>query len=395
MTPFKNWLNLKRETPEAKLLSQSAERFLGEAIPNEKISEVGYLLMKWRNRKGLKNVVVEDYLRHNSLHKLTPHLRNILEMRGVSNFEESCVSAWLLGLLPMEEADKRRSNQTLLRVFSGSKEAESSKAIYRLWRGIWRTIRASFVTSLILAVVGLLTVMSTYFQRGNIPLGFSEIFSLYVVSSLAVGFCTAPMWFALSISHDRRCQTSLNAYCAVSLSRIGLPESTGVLSKACLVGQGGRSIVAQEALCKILPRIELEEFNRIPTETIPNLSKILTKINANSFLLRKANRSVNEIDRAEKFSLVILEIFEKTGDSRALKAVQTISRDGFASSVRTRASEILPILEETARLENDRSFLLRGSDRPLNSHELLMPAYSIPDTKGEELLRPSLGGDRT
>ena len=376
-------------------MSQSAERFLGEAFPKEKISELGYLLMKWRNRKGLKNVVVEDYLRRNSLHKLPPHLRNILEMRGVSNFEESCVSAWLLGLLPMEEADKRRSNQTLLQVFSGSKEAESSKAIYRLWRGIWRTILATLVTSLCLAVVALFALIKVYFHGGNIPMEFGEIFPLYVVSSLAVGFCASPVWFALSISHDRERQASLNAYCALSLSRIGLPESTGVLSKACLAGQRGRSIVAQEALCRILLRIEAGEFNRIPTETIPNLGRILTKLNAESFLSRRASMGVNEIGQSEEFSLIILEIFEKTGDSRALKAVQTVSRDGFASSVRTRASEILPILKETARLENDRSFLLRGSERPLNSHELLMPAYSIPDTKGEELLRPSLGGDRT
>ena len=87
--------------------------------------------------------------------------------------------------------------------------------------------------------------------------------------------------------------------------------------------------------------------------------------------------------------LLILDSFKKMGDSCALRALTQVAKKARSEAIRERAISITPLLEERARMENDRNLLLRGSDKPLHEKELLMPAFYTPETKHEELLRSS------
>ena len=75
------------------------------------------------------------------------------------------------------------------------------------------------------------------------------------------------------------------------------------------------------------------------------------------------------------------------GDLCALRAVTQVAKKARSEAVRERAISITPLLEECARMENDRSLLLRGSEKPTNKDELLIPTSFSHETRPEELLR--------
>ena len=97
-----------------------------------------------------------------------------------------------------------------------------------------------------------------------------------------------------------------------------------------------------------------------------------------------------ESDR-ERDILTILNALEHIGDSGALSPVNRLAEKGAFASVRARATNLIPLLEERRRQENDRSMLLRGSAEPRSKASLLRPAYRTFTADPSELLRSASG----
>lgn len=380
----------KKSRKRQKSLSPAAVKFLGGAFPPELTDEIATQLSEWQNRKWLKGVVLPDYFEDSNLHILLPNLHEILENGGVGTPDETCVSAWLLGLLPMAQEAKISANKILLKTISKDSFA-NGRFGSDLGRAFLRTLRFSFLTVssvlvLWLVVFGLLGDWRIWNIWGMIPY---FLFGVPVVS-LFLTFPMLPFGIALSAAKDDRNQTKINALASLSLGRLGFAESIGALAKEGTDGNRQRAIAAIEALLKILPRIGPEWRYQFPLETIPELCKLLSKINSIALFEKKQLKIGADRNLSEELALAILEVFEKAGDGRALKPVEDVTKAAMSEAVWKRAMAALPILKERAQMENDRQHLLRGSQAPVNHNELLQPAMFTPELNESELLRPAL-----
>ena len=380
----------KKSRKKQKTLSPAAVKFLGGAYPPELTDEIATQLSKWKNRKWLKGVVLPDYFEDSNINILLPKLHEILEKGGVGTPDETCVSAWLLGLLPVAQEEKVSANKILLNTISKDYFA-NGRFGSNLGRAFLRTLRFSLlavssVLVLWLAVFGLLGDWRIWNIWGMIPY---FLFGVPMVS-LFLTFPMLPFGIALSAAKDDRNQTKINALASLSLGRLGFAESVGALAREGAHSNWERAIPASEALLKILPKIGAEWRYQLPIETIPELSKLLSKLNSLTLFQKKLFEKGEDRNRTEELVLAILEVFEKAGDGRALKPVEDVTKAAMSEAVWKRAMAALPILKERAQMENDRQHLLRGSQAPVNHHELLQPAMFTPEMKEGELLRPTL-----
>ena len=135
--PLKSIANDKEE--RRLTLSKDTKSFLGWSLSKKQTVEIAPILRRWRNRKILRHVGLDEYFEFGSLDRLTPYLRDVLELRGVADFEESCLSAWLIGIPPVSEGEKKLSNQTLLNFLAVSKELDASRCRHRWLRALGRT----------------------------------------------------------------------------------------------------------------------------------------------------------------------------------------------------------------------------------------------------------------
>ena len=82
MTPFDSRPVVEvRKQPISKL-SPQAQKFFGIHFPMEKIAEIAPFLRSWRNRKILRHVALDEYFEFDSIDRLIPHLRDVLELRS-------------------------------------------------------------------------------------------------------------------------------------------------------------------------------------------------------------------------------------------------------------------------------------------------------------------------
>ncbi len=380
----------KKSRKRQKSLSPAAVKFLGGAYPPELTDEIATQLSEWQNRKWLKGVVLPDYFEDSNLHILLPKLHQILEKGGVGTPDETCVSAWLLGLLPNAQEDKISANKVLLNTISKDYFANGGFGSH-LGRAFLRTLRFSFLTVssifvLWLAVFGMLGDWRTW------DVGMIIVFCVFGIPtvSLFLTFPMLPFGIALSAAKDDLNQTKINTLASLSLGRLGFAESIGALAKEGTDSNRQSAIAASEALLKILPKIGPEWRYQFPVETIPELCKLLSKINSIALFEKKQLKIGAVRNLIEELVLAILEVFEKAGDGRTLKSVEDVTKAAMSEAVWKRAMAALPILKERAQMENDRQHLLRGSQAPVNHHELLHPAMFTPEMKEGELLRPAL-----
>ncbi len=96
--------------------------------------------------------------------------------------------------------------------------------------------------------------------------------------------------------------------------------------------------------------------------------------------------------RDEAIELDILELLRRHGEGSAADPVGRILKRGRTGRVRTKAAEILPVLKERLRIEQEPKVLLRPSGPPEDSPgELLRPAVSTADRDPSMLLRAEAG----
>ena len=368
-------------------LSQDARRFLGDHFPRERVAEIATILRWWRNRKILRHVTLDEYYEFGSIDRLIPHLRDVLELRGIADFEESCLSAWLIGILPISEGEQKLSNKTLLNVLSSSDELDANHFRHRFLGALGRTSLISTpIACFLMSWFSSLELDGPLFSHTGIEALFLILFG-FIATNVVVSIPLFPFGFALSGYLDKLRQSDIEQFCIASLGNLGFVDSTCVLAQECLNRNPDRTRLALSALCKVLPNLSIESGFDLPKKTIPTLSKVLLRLDASGLFSHSKDKGAQE-ERSEEAMLLILNWFEIAGDSRALRAVMQVRKKARSEKIRERALSITPFLEECARLENDRTLLLRGSEQPLNKDELLIPATFSPDSKPEELLRP-------
>ena len=379
----------RKTQKKRKPLSPAGVKFLGGAFTPELTDEISTQLSNWQNRKWLKGVVLKDYFQNPMFSGLLPKLHEILEKKGIWNPDEACVSAWLLGLLPMEQTDKVSANKILLKTiskdyFSGGRFGS------HLFRAFLRTLQISFlVVSTILVLMLVISALFGDLRTWDIGVIIQACLIGVPLASFFLSIPLFPFGIAISAVTDNDNRTKINALATLSLGRLGFVESVGALAKEGVNNSWEKATPAFEALLKILPQIGPEWRYQFPMETIPELSKLLSKLNF--LVLFQKHQFKKEEDRKliEDLVLAILEVFEKAGDGRALKSVTDVTKEAMSEAVWKMAMALLPILKERAQMENDRHLLLRGSQAPARLNELLQPAMFTPEMKEGELLRPA------
>ncbi len=379
----------RKTQKKQKLLSPAGMKFLGGAFSPELTDEISTQLSNWQNRKWLKGVVLKDYFQNPMFSGLLPKLHEILEKKGIWNPDEACVSAWLLGLLPMEQTDKVSANKILLKTiskdyFSGGRFGS------HLFRAFLRTLQISFlVVSTILVLVLVVSALFGDLKTWDIGVIIQACLIGVPLASFFLSIPLFPFGIAISAVTDNDNRIKINALATLSLGRLGFVESVGALAKEGANSNWERAIPACEALLKILPHIGPEWRYQFPIDAIPELSKLLLKLNSLAIFHKSQFKDGINRNLVEGLVFEILDTFEKAGDGRALKSVEDVTKEAMSEAVWTRAMALTPILQERLRMENDRQYLLRGSQAPVRHGELLQPAIFATEIKASELLRPA------
>lgn len=180
----------------------------------------------------------------------------------------------------------------------------------------------------------------------------------------------AAIWAADRAVHARR-------DAATTLLKAGDPRAVGVLAVAVRDGDPHVRRVAEDALHTLLPRVRTNDAVYITPDQMQALLSLLE-------------------DYDDRLRIAVLTALEQIGDARAIPYVMQLSL--FASpTVRKRAEECLPFLEERVRLARESATLLRASSAAsaiAAADQLLHPAYANTPMPAEQLLRPmeSQGG---
>jgi hypothetical protein len=90
----------------------------------------------------------------------------------------------------------------------------------------------------------------------------------------------------------------------------------------------------------------------------------------------------------DAFVIQILEVLLKYGDGSTARPVERLMRRERSESVLAIAADVLPVLQERLRLEQDPKVLLRPAGET-TSDGLLRPVQGAPDAGAETLLRPT------
>ena len=388
----------KPELQETVLLSEEPGAALCQPIPAEEAKEVSSFLNLWRWRRFLRSTPLRQLVGRNPCHyPLAIHIRN-LDVSGVEKWRESCFAAWALGVAPLTTSVKQEVQRTL----SDTLEDRMTSHKEVLSRSLWRVAFQSYAFS-VLVLAAILT-LSGYYQ--SLFHGDYWMAILILVSETLTGaaLLTLPLYFPVllcSRSADYLRKRRIQFYAALSLGRLGMPESAGALTSATLLAHGDISRVAYYSLMKVLPSVTPDHFGALSSKAVRELCKLLTRLDSSITRPFLSVKAVNDSGKRgakgrkeielERDMLTILNALEYAGDSGALSPVNRLADGGALQSVRARAAVLIPILEERRRQENDRTMLLRGSAEPRSKASLLRPAYRTFTTEPSQLLRPASG----
>ncbi len=398
MTFFRKTDAAKPEFSETVLLSEKPGAALCQPIQAEEAKEVSSLLKLWRWRRFLKSTPLRLFAGRNPCdYPLAIHIR-ILDVSGAEKWREACFAAWALGVAPLKASVIQEVQRTLCDTLEDRMTSQSDA----LSRGLWRVALQSYAFSILLLAA--ILYCSGYYQ--SLFHGDYWMAILILVSETLTGaaLLSLPLYTPVllcSRSAEYLRKRRIQFYSALSLGRLGMPESAGALATAALNAHGDISKAACYSLMKVLPSVNPEHFGLLSSKSVRDLCKIVTRLDSSvnrPFALAKESekraiavaKGQKESDR-ERDILTILNALEHIGDSGALSPVNRLAEKGAFASVRARATNLIPLLEERRRQENDRSMLLRGSAEPRSKASLLRPAYRTFTADPSELLRSASG----
>ncbi len=393
---MKNLLKLKSiedETSETYALSKDARVFLSGEIPVEKVKEIAPILKYWRNRKSLYFTTLQNfYGTHPYGHDFATLVR-ILDVEGVGEWKESCLAAWALGIVPVLERDKEEAHRALRITLDDSITLNNHAFLTSLKRAYLHTLNFSFPLTLAILILSPILGQALADQIPLLVI-LANLSFIVIGTALISTLLLLPIWcFSQLIDIGR--QRRMQYFAALSLGRLGMPESVGILAKSSLHPNRNVSRISFQSMKKILHSITPDHYGQLPGDAVNQLCKLIDRFNNQSHWHMPpkyaSNRPVRDNDEStlEQELLTILKVLEMIGDSNALRTVRELSEDSIYDSVKLRAIALLPILEERKRQENDKAMLLRGSAEPTNPDTLLRPATATSTIDASALLRAS------
>jgi HEAT repeat protein len=287
--------------------------------------------------------------RLNSVQELLGALRD----GSLRNWRESVAASWVIGNARLSPQDADAAAAGLLDVLENNLHENP-------WRVILRVMGWSFLAALV-PWIGLFVSGES---GGN---GAPPVLLQPFILALPMMIVGAP----IAVIHEKTLRNKVRAAAAKALGALALPESVGALSNALFDRGMEVRISAAEALHSVLPKLNASHFGRLGAESMRSLGKALTY--ADSQLVAE-----------------VLEALRHVGTGAAIPYVERIREKGRTLRLRDSAAEILEILHERQRTEQQSDRLLRSTQTPTNPGEhLLRAARDSVEASSVQLLRPS------
>lgn len=302
-------------------------------------------------------------------------------------WRERVLCAWLLGHSPLT-ADQEREAATDLGNVLQNRHA-GRRARYRA--NLEDVSRYTVPLAALLTILADLQIANSQWYRNPGTTYFPPEFHTYPLLGFLVSFFSIgvlwnallyPLLFPLVTARNMARNNRVRGAAALALGRLRAPEGIEALARATLDVSPHVRAIAEPALHLSLPTLTNEHYGRLGPFVVPALCHLLD---------HKKERLFAYHVRTERLVLQSLTALEKIGTGAAVSSVEKVARDGWTDSVREAAQEILPVLQERQRLENDPHILLRASALPQSGEHLLRAAPSaLHDHAPEQLLRPQV-----
>lgn len=271
-------------------------------------------------------------------------------------WREGVVAVWLLGRIPLTEAEAQSAMQRLSELLIAWPRQEGRK---RMKRSVW------------VALVGSGAVLLALNSIAPIPWSRVGWPMLILFGALFFPF----VWMGLSVVESG--EQYIRAQAAQTLGALGRVESIAALATASLEGSAIEvRNWARWSLQRVLPRLTSYHYGRLPGQPCTSLCRLLW-------------------DADEPLALAVLHALRDIGDGSAVTTVEKISVHAPSLAVQAEARRILPLLRVRQAQENSSQALLRASTAPQDAAEVLLrPAGEGTGDNPDHLLRPDPGSQK-
>ena len=333
-----------------------AESFVARPLTVPEVNATNPLIYRLRKNSPVRRLALAA-LRGEQITTIAP-LLDALNFPSGNAWKTRQVAAWTLGRARLTPEQQEVAASALVRVVGNRLDYDGGRII----RGLLRTLLTSTLISLAAAAWVMRTPNTT-------------LFPLLMVMVLGFTILCSPGTLSISFSTDDEKANRVRASAIEALGSLRRPETLETLLAAHL-GRGKRlRSAATSALRQVLPQLTPDHYGRLGASVTPNLCQALSHWD-------------------NVFVLEIVEALGKVGDGRALTVLERLERSEKRADVRIRIAEIMPMLLERSRREQESGVLLRGSLSPAGPEELLRASITDgPDDAHETLLRATRGDE--
>lgn len=267
-------------------------------------------------------------------------------------WQEREIAAWTLGRAPLHAQDRDAAVGTLLDVL----EESVCEGPWQFWKRV--AGRAALPT--------LLLILFMRMASGGPSAEDGFLAVLFTLYCMMMAVTAVIGWNNESTNAYR-----VRAAAATALGNLRAPESGGALAGVLFHRDPGLRTAAALALHQVLPALTDDHYGQVGAQSVANLGRAL-------------NHSDNQLVYR------VLEALKKVGTSHAIPFVERVEQRGRTIRLRDTAADVLVVLRERQRQENQRDTLLRPAPSPDNPADILLrPARDIGETDPQLLLRPS------
>ncbi|MCW3097048.1 MAG: hypothetical protein JWL77_2666 [Chthonomonadaceae bacterium] len=197
-----------------------------------------------------------------------------------------------------------------------------------------------------------------------------EVGMISLILSIPLTLAGYMVSLPLSLKIDR-CKLAQLTSAVEALGELGQPACIASLAKATVHSPQA----AASALTRVMAGLQSDDLGALPGQTVPALCSVLTATSPET-------------------ALVILQALTLIGDRRAIRNVESLSRNHFRPEVREAATKLLPILRQRDLEHQSSSHLLRASNAlPDSGQTLLRATQEQPTADPSQLLRMATPAD--
>ena len=292
-------------------------------------------------------------------------------------WRERMLCAWLLGHSPLTPPQQAEAARELGRVARNRHVSQSEQLRGHLQASTLRTLPVAALGAVAITIQMMSATITNKLVADDTLFIFTSAIA-FVALLIPVFTVLFGLGGLLNIHRANRVRMAA----VLALGRLRSPEAVGALARATLDVSPGIRSVAEESLRQCLPQITPDHYARLDADTVPALCRLLN--------VKKERLFANHA-HTEQLVLDALAALGKIGDGSAVRPVESVAEDGWTQPVRAAARQILPVLQERQRQENNPRLLLRGSaPPPTPGDQLLRPTSTTLIALPEQLLRPSV-----